>query len=34
MKVNGLYGLVDEAVESNDLKIDYPDTLVLYPLGT
>ena len=33
-KDTGLYGLGDEAVEADDVEIDYPDTLSLYVLGT
>ena len=29
VKVTGLYGIGNEAVEAGDVKIDYPDTLVL-----
>ena len=34
MKVSGLHGLRYEAFESDDVKIDYPDTLAIYLLGT
>ena len=34
VKVTGLHGPGDEEVESDDVNIDYPDTLALYILGT
>ena len=34
VNVTGLYGLGDEAVEYDNVKIDQPDTLALYLLGT
>ena len=33
VKITGLYGLGGEAVEADDVKIDYPDTLALYIMG-
>ena len=34
VKVTGLYELGDEAVEADDVKIDYLDTLAIYLLRT
>ena len=32
--ITGLTGLSEDAVEADDLNIDYPDILALYLLGT
>ena len=34
MWINGLDGLFEDTVEANDVKIDYPDTLAIYLIGT
>ena len=34
VKVTGLHVLGDYTVEAGDVKIDYPDTLVLYIMGS
>ena len=34
LRITRLYGLIEEPVEAEDVKIDYPDTLELHLLGT
>ena len=34
LRITGVYGLIEEPVEAEDVKIDYPDTLALHLLGT
>ena len=34
MRITGLDGLVEDTVEAYNVKIEYPDTLDLYLIGT